>query len=88
GNMTTDQSGNTYAYNAWNQLVSVKNSAGAVIAQYTYDARGYRISETYPQGGTSIPAGTTNYIYYDSQWQAIETRTNGTANSNVTSQTV
>ncbi len=88
GNMTTDQSGNTYVYNAWNQLVAVKNSAGAVIAQYTYDARGYRISETYPQGGTGIPAGETNYIYYDSSWQAIETRTNGTASSNVTSQTV
>ena len=28
------------------------------------------------------------YTYYDSQWQAIETRTNGTAASNVTSQTV
>ena len=25
-----------------------------------------------------IPAGITNYTYYDSQWQAIETRTNGT----------
>jgi hypothetical protein len=35
-----------------------------------------------------IPADTTNYTYYDSQWQAIETRTNGTASSDVTSQTV
>ncbi len=78
----------TFTYDAWNQLVAVKNSAGVVIAQYTYDARGYRISETYPQGGTGIPAGTTNYIYYDAQWQAIETRTNGTANTNVTSQMV
>ncbi|MGC9261305.1 MAG: hypothetical protein ACP5I8_14665 [Phycisphaerae bacterium] len=77
GNMTTDQDGNTYVYNAWNQLVAVKNSTGTVIAQYTYDARGYRISETYPQGGNGIPAGTTNYIYYDTSWQAIETRTNG-----------
>ena len=62
---------------------------------------GYRITESYPQGGNpdlgsnsadigtgSIAAGTVNYIYYDSQWQAIETRTNGTANSNVTSQMV
>ena len=88
GDMISDQNGNTYTYNAWNQLVAVKNSAGAVIAQYTYDARGYRISETYPQGGTGIPAGTTNYIYYDAQWQAIETRTNGTAASDVTSQMV
>ena len=35
-----------------------------------------------------IPAGTTNYIYYDSRWQPIETRTNGTANTNVTSRMV
>jgi RHS repeat-associated protein len=88
GNMTTDQSGNTYVYNAWNQLVSVKNASGKVIAQYTYDARGYRVTESYPLGGNGVATGTVNYIYYDSQWQAIETRTNGTANSNVTSQTV
>jgi RHS repeat-associated protein len=88
GNMTTDQSGNTYAYNAWNQLVSVSNSSGAVVAKYTYNAMGYRVTESYPLGGNGVAAGTVNYIYYDSQWQAIETRTNGTANSNVTSQMV
>ena len=88
GNMTTDRDGNTYTYNAWNQLVAVTNSAGQLIAQYSYDARGYRISETYPQGGTGIPAGEINYIYYDSSWQAIETRINGTAASDVTSQMV
>ncbi len=88
GNMTTDQNGNTYVYNAWNQLVSVSNVSGQVIAQYTYSAKGYRISESYPIGGNGVAAGTTNYIYYDNSWQAIETRTNGTADSNVTSQTV
>ena len=88
GNMTTDQSANTYTYNAWNQLVAVRNSSGQVIAQYTYNAMGYRITESYPLGGNGVAAGTVNYIYYDSQWQAIETRTNGTASSNVTSQTV
>ncbi len=88
--LTTQPAGSvsTLVYDAWNRLVAVKNSSGQVIAQYTYDARGYRVSETYPQGGTGIPAGEINYIYYDSQWQAIETRTNGTANSNVTSQMV
>jgi RHS repeat-associated protein len=88
GNMTTDQNGNTLVYNAWNQLVAVKNSTGQVIAQYAYNAMGYRITEAYPQGGTGIPAGTVNYIYYDTNWQAIETRTNGTAASNVSSQMV
>ena len=88
GNMTTDQSGNTYVYNAWNQLVSVSNSSGQVIAQYTYNAMGNRVTESYPQGGNGVAAGTMNYIYYDSSWQAIETRIGGTANSNVASQTV
>jgi RHS repeat-associated protein len=68
GNMTTDQNGNTYVYNAWNQLVSVSNPSGQIIAQYTYNAMGYRVTESYPLGGTGVPAGTTNYIYYDSQW--------------------
>jgi RHS repeat-associated protein len=88
GNMITDQNGNTLKYDALNRLISVTNSSGQVIAKYSYDARGYRVSETYPQGGNGIAAGTTNYIYYDSQWQAIEVRTNGTAASDVTSQTV
>ena len=83
GNMTTDQNGNTLVYNAWNQLVSVSNSAGAVIAQYTYDARGYRISETYPVGGNGIAAGTTKYLYYSGQEQVIEERWGGTASSDV-----
>ena len=45
-------------------------------------------SERGAQGGAGIPAGTVNYIYYNANWQAIETRTNGTANGNVTSQMV
>ena len=94
GNMTTgiisSQQGRTdiLTYDAWNRLVSVSNASGQVIAQYTYNAMGYRITETYPQGGNGIAAGTTLNIYYDSQWQAIETRADGTASSNVTSQTV
>ena len=88
GNMTTDQNGNKLVYDAWNRLISVSNSAGAVIAQYSYDARGHAISVTYPQGANGLPAGTTNYIYYDSQWQVLEVRTGGTAASNVTEQMV
>ena len=101
GNMVTDQAGNTYVYDAWNRLVQVKNASGQIIAQYSYDARGYPengwcfkeigtglVSNDDPQGGSGVPAGTTNYIYYDSNWQAIEVRTNGTAASDVTSQTV
>ena len=88
--LTTQPAGSvsTLVYDAWNRLVAVKNSSGQIIAQYTYNAMGHRVTESYPQGGTGIPAGEINYIYYNSQWQAIETRTNGTASSNVTSQMV
>ena len=89
GSLTTQPAASvTMVYDAWNRLVSVSNASGQVIAQYTYNAMGYRITETYPQGGNGIVAGTVNNIYYDSSWQAIETRTDGTASSNVTSQTV
>ena len=62
-------------------------SSTSSVFQESADQR-YRVTESYPQGGTGIPAGEINYIYYDSQWQAIETRTNGTAASNVSSQMV
>ena len=60
----------------------------SLVRPFAFDARGYRVSESYPQGGTGIPAGEINYIYYNSNWQAVETRTNGTAASDVTSQMV
>ncbi len=43
-------------------------------------ARGGVAAATYPQGGTGIPSGTTNYLYYTSSWQLIEVRTSETAN--------
>ncbi len=88
GNMVTDQTGDTLIYDAWNRLVEVKNSAGAVIAQYTYNAQGYAVTATYPQGTSQLPPGTTNYLYYTSSWQLIEVRTGGTAATNVTVQMV
>ncbi len=50
-------------------------------SQRTADARGYRISEAYPQGGTGIPAGATKNLYYSTNGQVIEERFNGTASS-------
>jgi RHS repeat-associated protein len=70
GNTLTDENGQTYTYNAWNQMVSTKNAAGATLATYTYDPQGRRITDT--------EAGTTTDIYYDTQWQDIEERQGGT----------
>ena len=85
GNMTTDQAGNTYTYNAWNQLVEVKNAGGAVIVQYSYNALGQRTSESYPVAAAGIPAGTVKYLYYSASSipQVIEERWNGTASNDV-----
>jgi RHS repeat-associated protein len=69
GNTLTDENGQTYTYNAWNQMVSAKSAAGATLATYTYDAQGRRITDT--------EGGATTEIYYDNQWQNIEERQGG-----------
>jgi RHS repeat-associated protein len=71
GNLTTDPtptSSNTYVYDAWNRLVTVK-SAGNTIASYTYDALNRRITER--------SSGTTTDLYYNDRWQVIEEQING-----------
>ena len=88
GNMITDQAGNTYVYDAWNRIVIAKNSAGTVIAQYSYNAFGNRITESYPQGGPGVPVGIQLYLYYDAKGQFIEMRQNSTAASDVIRQMV
>jgi RHS repeat-associated protein len=60
GNTVNDENGNTLVYNAWNQIVSVTNSAGVTIAGYSYDALGRRISdiEAVPQStGQAVDGG-------------------------------
>ncbi len=76
---TTGDNGLTYVYNAWDELVTVKNGS-TIVASYTYDALGRRITETY--------GSTTNNLYYSPSWQVIEERQNGTGTSNVTYQFV
>jgi len=69
GNTTTDENGNTLAYDAWNRLVSV-SSGTTVLASYSYDGAGRRITET--------EGGTTTDLYYSNQWQVLEERQSGT----------
>ena len=57
-NMTTDQNGNTLKYDAWNRLISVTNSSGQILAEYTYNALPQRVTETYPVAAPGIPANT------------------------------
>jgi RHS repeat-associated protein len=72
GSLTNDGT-QSYAYDAWNMLVAVKNAAGSsTIATYVYDAVNRRISES-PTGGTASEQ------YYSANWQVLEEREGGTA---------
>jgi len=57
GNITKDQFGNTYAYDFDNQLIEAKDSSGAVLGTYTYDALGRRTERTVAATGV-----TTAYV--------------------------
>ena len=85
---SVDQNGNTLKYDAWNRLISVTNSSGQIIAKYSYDALGRRVSLLYPVGGPGEVAGETTYLYFSTQGQILESRAGGTANSDVTAQHV
>ena len=65
GNTLTDQSGQTYTYDAWNRPVLVKNAAGTTIASYAYDANGRRINES----GVDV--------YFSASGQELEDRVSG-----------
>jgi YD repeat-containing protein len=70
GNMTTDQNGLKYDYDAWNRLVAVKNSAGTTTLEtYSYDGFGRRVTNTV--------SGTTTDLYYSDQGQVLEEASGG-----------
>jgi len=71
GNMTTDETGRQFVYDAWNKLKVVKDSGGTTLKTYAYDGLGRRISET--------ASGTTTDLYYSAQWQVLEERVGGVA---------
>ncbi|WP_162668091.1 polymorphic toxin-type HINT domain-containing protein [Gemmata massiliana] len=64
GNMTKDETGQQYVYDAWNRLVTVKNSGGTTIKAYTYDGLSRRVTET--------ASGTTTDLFYSKDWQVLE----------------
>ena len=64
GNTKTDQAGQTYIYDGWNRLVQVTNANGTVLAKYTYDAEGRRLTESQGTVATSL--------YYSNRWQVVQ----------------
>ncbi len=65
GNTLSGSTGGVYIYNAWNQMTS--ETLSSVTQSFTYDALGQRITLT--------SGSTTQYQYYSSGGQVIETDT-------------
>ena len=72
GNMTADQNGLHYVYNAWNELVDVYNSSSetsaTLVESMTYDGMGRLVTDTVYTDET----GATTIRYYSNQDQVIE----------------
>jgi RHS repeat-associated protein len=68
GNTTTDQTGKSLIYDAWNRLVQFK-SGQTVLVSYAYDALNRRVVEN---------PGTAVDLFFSQQWQVIEERVGGT----------
>jgi RHS repeat-associated protein len=73
GNTTTDSAGNTYKYDAWNHIITVKDNGNTLLVTYAYDATTRRISAV-------SPGESTRDLYYDTQWRIIEEYYGGTLN--------
>ncbi len=73
GNMTTDETGKQYVYDAWNRIKIVKNSGGTTLKTYSDDGLNRRVAET--------ASGTTIDLYYSAGWQVLEEAVSGTTKS-------
>jgi len=67
GNLSVDQGGRQYSYDELNRLTQIRNASSTVLANYTYDALGRRITFNDP-----VAAVTTRF-YYDGR-SVIEER--------------
>lgn len=69
GSMTTDETGKTFMYDAWNRLVEVKDFSSTTIATYTLDTLGRRVTEDV--------AGTQRDMFFDTVGQVLEEQVAG-----------
>ncbi|MBO0699083.1 MAG: RHS repeat protein, partial [Zavarzinella sp.] len=75
GNLTTDETGRTFKYDAWNRLVEVRDSdpGHTLLATYRYDGLNRRVQE--------VRGATTTDLYYSDQWQVLEEQVGGVVQS-------
>ncbi|OWK38392.1 RHS repeat-associated core domain-containing protein [Fimbriiglobus ruber] len=64
GNMTADETGQQYVYDAWGRLVAVKSAAGATLETNTYDGMSRLVTQT--------SGGVTTKSYFSAQGQVLE----------------
>ncbi len=64
GNMTGDETGKQFVFDAWNRLVAVKNSGGTTLKTYGYDGLNRRVTET--------ASSVTTDLFYSAAWQVLE----------------
>ena len=69
GNMTGDETGRKFVFDAWNRLVTVKDSGNNVLESFAYDGVNRRVSAT--------ASSTTTDLYYSAEWQVLEERVGG-----------
>src|SRR5436190_13499160 len=80
GNLTGDDAGTTYTYDAWDWLMFVR-SLSNVTASHAYDALGRRVSEL-ARTQTRTHSQPTD-LYYNAAWQVVEERTGAQTAQNV-----
>ncbi len=67
GNMTQDETGDKYVYDAWNRTVKVNTSTGTNKVTYTVNPLGRRAQQTVNAG-----VGATTRYYFSNNWQVLE----------------
>ena len=69
GNMTTDQTGKHFVWDAWNRLVEVQDSSSTTLRTHTYDSLNRRV--------TSDDGTTVTTLYYSTGWQVLQEQVAG-----------
>ena len=65
GNTTVDDQGRTLIFDAWNRLIGVNSTAGTLIASYSFDGTGRRVTQ-------SSPGTNPILMFYDAGGQLLE----------------
>ena len=65
--------GYIYHYDAWDRLVSVKNTSNATVEEFRYNGLGHRIGWLYDENASGTISGADDWFYfqYNERWQQV-----------------